>query len=90
MANQSDYDLRSQMLQELWRRVEADTYPSTTLMDRIERLLLPDEVPFYAELLMQKIRPDRYPSIDLINRVVRLYCAYEDELRPRMTAPART
>lgn len=82
MAVQSDYDLRSEILQELWRRVEADTYPSATLMDQIERLLLPDEVPDYAELLTQKILPDRYPSIDLINRVVRLYCVYEDELRP--------
>lgn len=82
MAVQGDYDLRSEILQELWRRVETDTYPSATLMDRIERLLQPDEVPDYAELLMQKIRPDLYPSIDLINRVVRLYCAYENELRP--------
>ena len=80
MALQGDYDLRSEILQELWRRVEADSYPSATLMDRIERLLLPDEVPYYAELLMQKIRPDRYPSIDLINRVVRLDCAYDDRM----------
>ena len=78
MAVQRGYDLRSEILQELWRRVEADTYPTATLMDRIERLLQPDEVPDYAELLMQKIRPDLHPSIDLINRVVRLYCAYDD------------
>jgi hypothetical protein len=83
MAVQGEHDLRAELLQELWRRVESDIYPSSTLMDRIERLLRPDEVPFYAELLMRKIRPDRYPSIDLINRVVRLYCAYEDELIPR-------
>lgn len=82
MAVQSGYDLRSEILQELWRRVEEDTYPSATELDRIERLLLPDEVPAYGELLMRKIRPDRYPSIDLINRIVRLYCAHEDELRP--------
>ena len=78
MAVLGDYDLRSEILRDLWRRVEADTYPSATLMDRIERLLLPGEVPDYAELLMQKIRPDVHPSIDLVNRVVRLYCAYED------------
>jgi hypothetical protein len=82
MAVPGHYDLRAELLHELWRRVEADTYPSATLMDRIELLLLPDEVPDYAEMLMAKIRPDTYPSIDLINRVVRLYCAYEDELRP--------
>jgi hypothetical protein len=75
MAVQGDYDLRSELLQELWRRVEADTYPSATMMDRIEYLLLPDEVPHYAEILMQRIRPDAYPSIDLINRVARLYRA---------------
>jgi hypothetical protein len=82
MAVQDDHDLRLEMLQELWGRVEADTYPSATMMDRIERLLLPGEVLPYARLLMQKIRSDRYPSIDLINRVVRLYDFYEDELRP--------
>lgn len=76
MAAQGDYDLRAQILQELWRRVEEDTYPSATLMDQIEGLLRPDEVPAYGELLMRKIRPDVYPSIDLINRVVRLYGAY--------------
>lgn len=82
MAVQHERDLRSEMLQDLWRRVEADTYPSATSMDRIERLLQPDEVPEYAELLMQKIRPDLYPSADLVNRVMRLYGAYEDELSP--------
>lgn len=80
MAVQGDYGLRSEILHELWRRVEADTYPSATLMDRIERLLLPEEVPDYAEFLMRKIRSDTYPSIDLINRVVRLYCWYEGRL----------
>jgi hypothetical protein len=80
MALRSGYDLRSEILQDLWRRVEADAYPSATMMDRIELMLTPDEVPAYAEMLMQKIRPDTYPSIDLINRVVRLYCVYEDVL----------
>ncbi|MGZ4474611.1 MAG: hypothetical protein ACXVWW_02795 [Nocardioides sp.] len=78
MAAQGDYDLRSEILQDLWRRVEAETYPSATSMDRIERLLLPDEVPAYAELLVQKIQSDPYPSVDLTNRVARLYEAYED------------
>lgn len=82
MAVHGGYDLRAEILRDLWRRVEADTYPSATMMDRIELLLRPDEVPDYAEMLMEKIRPDTFPSIDLINRVVRLYCAYEDELRP--------
>lgn len=80
MAVRGDYDLRSEILRELWRRVEAEAHPSATLMDHIERLLLPEEVPDYAEFLMQKIRPDAYPSIDLINRVVRLYCWYENRL----------
>jgi hypothetical protein len=80
MAVQGDFDLRSEILQELWRRVQAETHPSATLLDHIERLLLPEEVPDYAEFLMQKIRPDTYPSIDLINRVVRLYCWYEDRM----------
>jgi len=78
MELRDDHDLRSLVLQELWHRVEADTYPSATMMDHIERLLLPGEVPEYAELLMRKVRPDRYPSIDLINRLVRLCRVYAD------------
>jgi hypothetical protein len=69
-----DDGVREVLLQELWRRVENDTYPSATMLDRIECLMSCDDVPAYVEMLMARIRKDEYPSIDLINRVAALAC----------------
>ena len=67
-----DVDVRREILEELWRRVERDTYPSATLLDRIEVLMTRDDLPAYVEMLMRRIRSADYPSIDLVNRVVAL------------------
>jgi len=72
MASGSEYDVREEILRMLMGRVAEDQYPSATMLDMIEQILRPDEVPAYAELLMQKIRDDRFPSIPLLNRVMAL------------------
>jgi len=72
MASGSEYDVRGEILRMLMGRVAEDQYPSATMLDMIEQILRPDEVPAYAELLMQKIRDDRFPSIPLLNRVMAL------------------
>lgn len=72
MASGSEYDVREEILRMLMGRVAEDQYPSATMLDMIEQILRPDEVPAYAELLMQKIRHDRFPSIPLLNRVMAL------------------
>ena len=72
MASGSEYDVREEILRMLMGRVAADQYPSATMLDMIEQILRPEEVPAYAELLMQKIRDDRFPSIPLLNRVMAL------------------
>lgn len=72
MASGSEYDVRGEILRMLMERVAEDQYPSATMLDMIEQILRPDEVPAYAELLMQKIRADRFPSIPLLNRVMAL------------------
>lgn len=72
MASGSEYDVRVEILRMLMGRVAEDQYPSATMLDMIEQLLRPEEVPAYAELLMQKIRDDRFPSIPLLNRVMAL------------------
>ena len=72
MASGSEYDVRVEILRMLMGRVAEDQYPSATMLDMIEQLLRPEEVPAYAELLMQKIRDDRFPSIPLHNRVMAL------------------
>lgn len=73
MADHDD-EVRRVILEELWRRVERDTYPSATMLDRIELLMTRDDVPAYVEMLMRRIRSAEYPSIDLVNRVVALTC----------------
>ena len=50
-------------------KVAKDPYPSTTMMDLIEELLTPEDVPAYAAVLMDKIRKDQFPSLDLMTRV---------------------
>lgn len=72
MASGSEYDVREEILRMLMGRVAEDQYPSATMLDMIEQILRPEEVPAYAELLMQKIRDDRFPSIPLLNRVMAL------------------
>lgn len=69
MARDEQYDVRKEMLRVLMQKVANDQYPSTTMLDMIEEMLTPDEVPAYAELLMERIRGDKYPSIPMMKRV---------------------
>lgn len=64
-------DLRSALLQELLERVQTDRFPSLSMLDRIESLLEPEEVPDYIQVLLETIKADPYPSIDMLNRVQR-------------------
>ncbi len=72
MADREDFDLRAEMFQTLMEKVESDQYPSTTMLDWIEELLTPEELPIYAESLLRRIRSDTYPSIPMIARLKRL------------------
>lgn len=65
-------DTRAQLLDLLLEKVAEDVYPSTTMMNLIEELLLPDDVPAYAAVLMDKIRDDAYPSVPMMQRLVAL------------------
>ncbi|PFG39362.1 hypothetical protein ATJ97_1865 [Georgenia soli] len=74
MADQETqrYDARKELLRALLDKVQADQYPSATMLDTIESLLEPREVPWYAEELLSRIREDQFPSIDMIRRVENL------------------
>lgn len=63
------FDPRRQLLRSLMSKVAEDTYPSTTMMDLIEELLTPEDVPDYAKVLMGHIDNDQFPSISLLDRV---------------------
>lgn len=69
MAQDPQDYARRRLLEALLRRVEEDPYPSVMMMDTIEQLLTPDELPAYAEVLMTHIENDRFPSIPMIERL---------------------
>jgi len=52
--------------------VSADPYPSTTMLGMVESILRPEEVPEYAEVLLDKVRADRFPSIPMLARLKNL------------------
>lgn len=72
MARNDQYDVRREILRVLLSKIADDPYPSGTMMDMVEGMLEPDEVPAYAELLMDKLRRDRFPSFDMLQRVANL------------------
>jgi hypothetical protein len=65
-------DTRARLLDLLLEKVAADTYPSNTMMDLVEELLEPDDVPAYAAVLMQKISEENYPSVSMMRRLADL------------------
>jgi hypothetical protein len=72
MAEDTAEALRQQLFELLLDKVEQDTYPSSTMLDQVERLMSDDEVATYAAVLMSKIDGDTYPSNSLIRRVIAL------------------
>jgi hypothetical protein len=64
--------VREQVLDLLLEKIEENRYPSSTMMDDVERLLTPWRRQDYARVLLDKIRQDRYPSRSMIERVIRL------------------
>jgi len=71
MASQMP-DVRQEMLGLLLQRISDDEYPSASMMDMVEYLLSPEELPIYAAVLIEKIQSDEYPSIPLMRRVLGL------------------
>jgi len=72
MTNDDGTDVRARLLDMLLEKVAQDRYASTTMMNLIEELLLPDEVPVYAAVLLQKMREENYPSVPMMRRLADL------------------
>jgi len=68
----NEFDVRAEVLNNLMNRVDRDPYPSTTMLNMIEQLLTPADVPRYARLLMSKMEDEQFPSIPLIHRLTQL------------------
>lgn len=72
MAHDDQYSPRRALLDALLDTVNADPYPSTTMLGMVESILRPEEVPEYAEVLLDKVRADRFPSIPMLARLQNL------------------
>ena len=64
-----EYDVRAELLKQLLHKVDEDPFPSPTMLDQIEELLTPEEVPAYARVLMSKIEDEKFPSTSMIKRI---------------------
>jgi hypothetical protein len=63
---------RAAMIDLLLSKVKDDRFPSATMLDLLEQMLTPEELPAYAAVLMEKIAGDTYPSASMIKRLVSL------------------
>jgi len=72
MPNNDSYDVRAEMLEALLQKVGGDRFPSSTMLDWIEELLTPEDVPIYVELLLERVRSENFPSIPMMARIKRL------------------
>lgn len=69
MPEQSEFDVRREIVTLLMDKVHRDTFPSNAMMDSIEQLMDPEEIPAYAGVLMEKVRDSEFPSLELIKRL---------------------
>ena len=76
MADNEDHpeieQTRAALLDLLLSKVKDDRFPSATMLDLLEQMLTPEELPAYAGVLMEKIAADNYPSADMMKRIVAL------------------
>lgn len=62
-------ELQQRMLDSLIGRIKEDTFPSVTMMNRVESSLRTrEQVEEYGEVLLSKIEATRFPSISMLNR----------------------
>jgi len=71
MAQEGD-DTRARIVDLLLDKVAEDPFPSITMMNLLEEILAPDEIPAYAAVLMQKIGDEAFPSVSMLARLVAL------------------
>jgi hypothetical protein len=65
-------DARAELVMTLMQKVQQDRFPSTTMLDLVESLLTPEELPSYVVALQDKIRAEQFPSIPLLQRLSNL------------------
>jgi hypothetical protein len=71
-SNGKGVDVRGEVVNLLLEKIASDRNPSVTMMNLVEDLLAPDDVPAYVGVLMDKVKTDRYPSYSMLRRLIAL------------------
>jgi hypothetical protein len=70
--NGKSVDVRGELVELLLQKIASDRRPSATVMNLVEDLLAPDDVPAYVGILMDKVKTDKYPSYSMLRRLLAL------------------
>ena len=62
-------DVRGEVVDLLLEKIASDRNPSVTMMNLVEELLAPDDVPAYVGVLLEKVKTERYPSLAMLRRL---------------------
>lgn len=62
--------IRGEMVDMLLERIATERNPSVSMMDLVEQLLTPDEVPAYVWILWDKVKNERFPNLNLMRRLM--------------------
>ena len=68
-SHRNSVNVRREMVDELLERIATERNPSVNMMDLVEQLLTPDDVPVYTRILMDKVKTARYPNVNIIRRL---------------------
>ena len=69
-SNDEGLDVRAEVVNMLIQKIAADRNPSIPMMNFVEELLTPDDVPAYVAVLMDKVKTEKYPSLAMMRRLM--------------------
>jgi hypothetical protein len=73
MADAGSQNLHQLYYEYLLDRVAADKYPSSAMLDMLERdMRSEDDRAAFVEVLLDKARDDHFPSIPMLRRIARI------------------
>jgi hypothetical protein len=61
-SNREEVDVRGEVVDFLIEKIASDRNPSVTMMNLVEALLAPDEVPAYVAILWDKVKTERHQA----------------------------
>jgi hypothetical protein len=72
MTEQHKASMHKRFYRYLLEKVREDRYPSTIMLDILERGLRGRERQRFVEILLEKAMADRFPSIPMLERIARI------------------